>query len=244
MEEQTTLDCALLLRHNNKMKQALKIASISAFSILLGGVAAYVLVQSRAPTPHVQSRTKAVVSQAGQFSPKVVLLGDSIVELAYVPELCNRSVLNAGLAGANVAQVKELASKILPDLKPEIIAVAVGVNDSTKSHRTPQEDFESDYRKLLVLARATGARVVPVTIEPVSCDNDVFDVDEIKRKNATIRRFALPVLDMWSAMRDKDQDCLPAAFSDDKTHPNATGYVTWKAALSRSLCAPQTNKHT
>jgi hypothetical protein len=59
----------------------------------------------------------------------VLLIGDSIVHRLYLPELCEKPVFNAGMAGARADQISPLAAPLIAKLEPSIIVVSAGAND-------------------------------------------------------------------------------------------------------------------
>ncbi len=199
-----------------------------------GGASAYAWMHGKQPASHAQSRTKAIVSQAKQSDARVILLGDSISEMALLPQLCGKDVLNAGLGGANAAQVKTIAADILPGRKADLVVIAVGVNDAVGQAPTDTSAFTASYRQIITLAKATGARVVAVNVEPVVKANRIFDPKRIEAENRIIASMGVPTIDLWSAMRQPGTEWLPDSYSDDGTHPNPAGYSHWKAAVGKS----------
>jgi lysophospholipase L1-like esterase len=206
-----------------------------------GAVAGAHHVRVSMPRSHIESRGTAILSQAAQARFDTVVLGDSIVELADLPEMCGRRALNAGLAGARVAQVEALAARLLPRTRPSLVVLAVGVNDANVEAPTDPAAFARDYRAILAQARAAGARVVAVNIEPVASarfpKTALFDRARIDAENRQIAEMGVPVLDLRAAMAPGAGDTLPDRFTDDGVHPNATGYATWKRTVADACAA-------
>lgn len=132
---------------------------------------------------HLRIRTDAIVTRARAGGASIILLGDSIVEAAPVRRLCGKDVLNAGLAGAPISGVRDVARRILPGRRAEFIVIAAGVNDTAKDNPTESATFALGYREVIALARTTGAKVVALNIEPVAVDNAIFDPDRMIRAN-------------------------------------------------------------
>lgn len=80
---------------------------------------------------------------AGQVD--TVVLGDSVTEETWLDGACGRT-FNAGIGGARVRHVSEVAARILPELKPKTIVIAVGANHFWVR---PEPEFEQDYPKML-----------------------------------------------------------------------------------------------
>lgn len=183
---------------------------------------------------YVRGRTAAILEQAGQADVRTVLLGDSIVEGSRVATLCGGRALNAGISGANISGVRDIARKLEPKIKPRLIIIAAGINDSSKEYPTSVSSFKATYKEVIDLGRRTGATVVAINIEPVARGNTVFDPKHIARNNKIIAGLGVPVIDLWSIMREPDTVSLPASSTDDGTHPNARGYALWTAAADKA----------
>jgi lysophospholipase L1-like esterase len=69
------------------------------------------------------------------------------MESTWTDGACGRT-FNAGTAGAKAEDVRQLARKILPQLKPSIIIVSVGANHFWIGDRGLPE-FRAQYRKLI-----------------------------------------------------------------------------------------------
>jgi hypothetical protein len=59
------------------------------------------------------ARELAILSQAGEIDhPVMLMLGDSITELAYLPSVCDGAIFNGGIGGATLATISDLAPRI------------------------------------------------------------------------------------------------------------------------------------
>jgi hypothetical protein len=170
-------------------------------------------------SPYALSREKAILSHAKQGRFPIVMLGDSFAELADLPSLCGKRVLNAGVSGATIADVERLAPKVL-SYRPQIVIIAVGLNDTSTSKPTSDESFRASYLSLLTSVRKSGADVFLVGIPHV---NDAhFDPQRQATLGAIVRLLG--------------GHELPLLATDDGVHPNAAGYEKWKSIVGEA-CA-------
>jgi lysophospholipase L1-like esterase len=214
------------------------VAAAAVFAGAFGAVAGAYRIKSHLPHSHIESRGIAVLSQSAQGDFPVVVLGDSIVELSDTPTMCGARALNAGLSGARVAQVGDLAVKLLPAERPKLVVIAVGVNDANAAEPTDLDAFRASYRTIVQTAQAVGAHVVALNIEPVGsakyANSALFDRDRIIAENRIIREMGVPVLDLAQGMAPRDRAVLPDDETDDGVHPNAKGYIAWHRVASQA----------
>ena len=214
------------------------IASLSAF--LLGATIAGAASLARGrPHSHVQVREIAVLSHARQERFPVVVMGDSIVEFADLPNLCGQRVLNAGLAGAKVKDLLAFAPQLLSIDRPDLVVIAVGVNDAQAGGKTDLLTFREEYAALVKRVRQVAPAVVILNVAPVArpsfVDARTFDPAAIANINRTLTTLGVPVIDLSDAMARPGAP-LPSAYTDDGVHPNATGYIRWREAIG-GACA-------
>jgi lysophospholipase L1-like esterase len=211
-------------------------ASAALAAGLCGAAASAYYVRSHLPNSHIQSRSKAILSQADQESFPIIVLGDSIVELADIPQLCGQRTLNAGLAGGTLEQVSELGEKLLANNHPKFVLIAVGVNDANAKYPTNTQEFARTYKSLVGAVQRSGAIVVATNIEPVGSsahpDTALFDRAHISRLNQVIAHLGVPMVPLAQAMDPKSTSILADSDTNDGVHPNATGYVRWRRAVS------------
>ena len=206
------------------------VALIIAVAVIFGEVRARHVDSRRAELIYFEKRSRALLYQARQRpSGGVIALGDSITELTHFTELCGRPALNAGMTGARLEDIVPLADRIVPIVQPDIVAVAIGINDSRKNYHTPIAAWESAYRRLL--KKLAGRRVILIEIQPVEdgkpVGSDYFDRASIAERNRVIRRlgrsFHIPVV------------AAPASaegLTEDGAHPNPEGARRWLARVA------------
>jgi GDSL-like Lipase/Acylhydrolase family len=153
----------------------------------------------------------------GLDSP-IVVLGDSIVEMARLPEtLCGKPVLNAGIGGSTSADFLYLTPKLLKGVKPALVVVALGANDGDA------QAAQKDYGTLLTLLKGIAPRVLAIPT--------TTSVNEVYRGEAN--RVGVPFLEI----------SMPKEMMIDGVHFNAMGYRRWIQALVDSVtaqCASET----
>lgn len=183
---------------------------------------------------HHSARSSAILSQARQRDWPVVVLGDSMTELAMLETLCGKPVLNAGIAGARIGDLTEFGKGLLDEVQPQLVIIAAGTNDAWAHKPTDAAAFETDYRALVHSAQSSGAQVVALTAIPVGPAGmgkaDVFDRDELRQRNSQIAALEIPVVDAAAAL-DDGKGRLLMHLTDDGVHPNAAGYERWLSAL-------------
>jgi hypothetical protein len=183
------------------------------------------------------SRRKGILKLAAQDFPSggVLILGDSITERAYLPTLCDRPVFNAGISFAGVGDIVDVAGKLIAEIKPSAVIIAIGVNDTAAGRVVDNDDWERDYRELLGAAK--GIPVGVVGIMPVTGFTGYSRPDsaDIKVKNQIISRIA----------RQQHLAFAPplgAISTFDGLHPDRTGYTAWRHQVA--LACPAPARHT
>jgi lysophospholipase L1-like esterase len=76
----------------------------------------------------------------------------------------NTTFLNRGVSGNTVLDLSKRWAKDTLELKPDVLSVLIGVNDSSKG--VPPETFEKTYDELLTAARAANPKLRLVLCEP------------------------------------------------------------------------------
>jgi lysophospholipase L1-like esterase len=235
--QQTTFRNPILARNLRRLLGGTIFAS-------LGFVSCYLFHRPQHPATHDSIRTIAVTSQADQATEiEILIAGDSIVEFAYLPELCGEKVFNVGMGGAGVIQTQTLLGKVLPRIKVKQIIIAVGINDSAGGQWPNVAGFGQAYRALIQSAVASGAAVTIATIAPIAenipLDSRYFNIDEIRRTNDEIRRIAhetgRTLIDFDAAMAGPN-GFLPPGFTTDGVHLTMAGYRIWGDTIGKAVC--------
>ena len=126
-----------------------------------------------------QVRLKTIHAHLDQVQgPYLVVLGDSHAERLFMPSLCGLPLVNAGISGATLADVLDLARKITLPREAEGILLVVGTNDIWVKRNPETEDAEAGFKAgLAALTQrlaAWGRRRALVAIPPVSEKEEAF----------------------------------------------------------------------
>lgn len=172
---------------------------------------------------HIQIRNIMIESQLAQVTTTAVLItGDSIVAwLAGPIGACN--VINAGLGGGGVGDVKNLLSNLKEkSMSPKLsgIIVAIGVNDSRRRDFPVSyvASWKKDYEEMIDIALQLNSSVSVSTILPVEDGMPLgakyFDQSLIESLNATIRQVAkqknVRLIDTNKIFRDTVKNTSPS----------------------------------
>jgi GDSL-like Lipase/Acylhydrolase family len=201
-------------------------------STLLAGM--YIHRSVFAPTGHLHDavRSAAIKSQINQAPEDVVLVfGDSIVELALVPEICGRPVLNAGVGGFDLQKLINFVRKIEIKRSASVI-VAIGINDAQRHKPIDLTDWVNGYTVLLDALAAHNLVVMGIeTVEAgKSLGDKYFDPSVIAQQNSRLAALA----------SDRKVKFIPPqpsvnGLTTDGVHLTPQGYAGWKSRLSEAL---------
>jgi lysophospholipase L1-like esterase len=183
------------------------------------------LVDIRAPRAFEgfqQVRLKTIQTQLDQVEgPYIMVLGDSHAERLYLPSLCGLPVVNAGVSGATVSDVLDLARKITPPRKAQAVLLSVGTNDIGAKRNPQSAEAESGFRTTLValkqrLASWSGRRAL-IAIPPVASKEEaLFPRAAATRYSAMLAQSCEPkgclYLDLFAGVAQIPEP--RAAFSD------------------------------
>lgn len=148
----------------------------------------------------------------------IVIMGDSITEMARLPEMIgDKPAVNAGIGGATISDFEAEAPRLLAgSARPSLIVVALGANDAKSA--TVQRDYAellSRLKKLaprlLAVAVAGGTNLINAQIRAAADSEDV--------------QFVQPAIPAGSM--------LP-----DRIHLNAAGYRAWLPAVLTAISRP------
>jgi lysophospholipase L1-like esterase len=184
----------------------------------------------------------------GLFDPMgrgYVTMVDSLLGAVY-PQLAIR-VVNVGISGNTVRDLKLRWQTDVLDLKPDWLSVMIGTNDvwrqfdsprQTESHVLPDE-YEQTYDELLTLTRPTLKGLVlmtPFYIESNRKDAMRARMDEygrIVKKLAKKHRAVLA--DTQAAFDSALKHYYPATLAWDRVHPNQTGHMILARAFLQAI---------
>ena len=140
--------------------------------------------------------------------------------------------MNRGVSGNTVLELQQRWQKETLDLKPDILSVLIGVNDSGR--RMPLNEFEEVYNKLLTDAKAANPDIKLVLCEPFWLDHtatqpakgspnaDIVKRQEVVAKLATKHDAAL--VHFQKALDDACQRAPAKYWIWDSVHPTYAGH--------------------
>ena len=159
---------------------------------------------------HKDMREFMIMTVLDGLDHPIVVLGDSITEMARFPESFEgHPLVNAGIGGASIGDFIALAPKLLNDVTPTAIVVALETNDIGSQH------FREDYASLLGTLKKRCPEVIAVEMSPF--EEQIATV--ANSKGARLVRTHLRKESMLA----------------DGIHLNAGGSRQWTAAILAAL---------
>lgn len=140
--------------------------------------------------------------------------------------------INRGVSGNTVLELEKRWQKEALDVKPDVLSILIGVNDSGR--KIPLAEFEQVYDKLLTSARAANPQLKLVLCEPFWLDHtattpakgspnaDIVSRQEIVAKLATKHHAAL--VHFQRALDDACQRAPATHWIWDGVHPTYSGH--------------------
>jgi lysophospholipase L1-like esterase len=161
---------------------------------------------------------------------------------AMLPER-NMVFLNRGISGNTVANLAARWQADTLDLKPDVLSILIGINDS--SRRTPIEEFESAYDRLLAETVAANPNVrlalcEPFTL-PVGRYKDPWDEwrADVKQRQAVTAKLAAKYHAVLVEFQRVFDDACKRAPADywmwDGIHPTYSGHQLMADEWARAV---------
>ena len=153
-----------------------------------------------------QTMIRAAINQA---SNPVIVIGDSIVEMAPLPsEMLGNELINAGIGGLSSRELSRISPRLLDGVTASLIIIAIGANDVGSS---PSVD---DYSELLRRLKRYAPRLLVLPSTP--------NEDVTKKLRAACAQNSVDLIE-WGI---PDDGKLP-----DGIHLNKRGYRIWLEAV-------------
>ncbi|NUS12723.1 MAG: SGNH/GDSL hydrolase family protein [Streptomyces sp.] len=186
------------------------------------------------------------ITDAGRDRADGSSLGDGYVSLIAADLAAAGSgvqVLNRGISGNRVADLRARWQEDAVDLAPDVLSVMIGINDTWRRYDsgdlTTVGDYERDYRAILDRARGAGARLVLIEpfLVPVE-DAQWTWREDLDGRIAAVRRLAA---DFDAALLAADgllnqaarEAGSPAAIAHDGVHLTPAGHACLAAAWQK-----------
>src|ERR1700730_11702330 len=192
-----------------QMPQAVVAKLLSRF-----GVAPEALCQD-VPCPHFTARIAVIESIIRQEAAESTYLaiGDSITEMADLPQLCGYKPINAGIASASVETFEMQAQRLADLANPKFIIISLGTNNALRNK-------EAEFKDRMTALVASLAKW-PVIVVPLPLGSGVKDASKL---NATIA-----ALQVTKAIPLKTTETM------DGVHLTAASYVEWKNNIADAI---------
>jgi GDSL-like Lipase/Acylhydrolase family len=205
---------------------------VAFIAAALGALAYTMGIGSFAPGLELnRERFFAIQGEIKATPAPIVLFGDSIVEGARLPsELCGHAVVNAGVTGSGIEYFQRHAQELLGSSRPELIVLAVGINNARPG---ANNDFKSRYHETVALLSRI-APVVVATVTPVQAGTlaAAYDARLVAGLNEVIKLTpnATRVIDLNGPLSKSN-------LTIDGVHVDAAGYVFWTEVMIEGISA-------
>jgi GDSL-like Lipase/Acylhydrolase family len=165
---------------------------------------------------HFEVREFSIRAALQDSERPIVVLGDSITEMARLPETIDgKPVVNAGIGGASIEDFQRVGPDLLQNAKPSLIAVALCTNEAGSN------TIRQAYAALLKKLKQFSPRLLAVAVPP----QDGADLINAQIK-AAAESEGVPFLEMP----------LPEGSTlADRIHLNAAGYRKWTPAIVAAI---------
>jgi acyl-CoA thioesterase I len=171
------------------------------------------------------------VTDCGRRDDPPDYLGDGYVRLI-AERLPDRRVINVGISGNRVVNLRDRWHIDVVEQKPEILSVYIGINDTWRRYddhdRTTTESFEADYRACLAdLGGASALILVEPFVLPVTEEQEIWHED-LDGKRAVVARlaaeFGAGFVPLQSILAAAAEDHGAATLAPDGVHPTELGH--------------------
>jgi lysophospholipase L1-like esterase len=181
----------------------------------------------------------------GALGKGYVSMVDALLQSVY-PELKIR-VVNKGLSGNTVRNLKSRWQEDVLKQQPDWLAVMIGINDVWRQYDIPQikeehvyiEEYEQTLRELVAEAKPTVKGLVlmtPFYIEPNAEDAMRAAMDTY---GSVVRRIAeeygAVFVDTQAAFEPVLKEIYPATLAWDRVHPSSVGHMVLARAFLNGI---------
>ena len=217
---------------------------ILCYCILIGigaSVAGYEFALHRALGPasdHLFLRSKAIFSQASQHEFRNIVVGDSIVEFAYLDDMCGQATLNAGVGGATIEDAKQIVERLVAITNPRLVVLSVGVNNAIIDKPLDEDRFYETYVSIVKLIRDQGSRVAISYISPVgngmvlgTRHYDPKRIASLNKKIGSVEKALLVPVVRFDKLPAMEDGTIQPKLTTDGVHLSSEGYKLWRTLL-------------
>jgi lysophospholipase L1-like esterase len=172
------------------------------------------------------------VTDCGRRDDEPDFLGDGYVRMI-AERLPNRRVINVGINGNRVVDLRDRWHIDVTEQNPEVLSVYVGINDTWRRYDendpTSAAAFESDYRKIIEQAVPLEPKLILVEpfVLPVTEEQEHWHED-LDEKRAVVARLAsefdAAFVPLQSLLSLAAQAHGAKALVEDGVHPTEIGH--------------------
>ncbi|MEI6809074.1 MAG: GDSL-type esterase/lipase family protein [bacterium] len=189
-----------------------------------------------------------VAAFKGTNAIRVACIGDSITCGPYPSMVQNAlgsrwDVKNLGVSGSTMLRNGDKAFNKLGQfaqaiaMKPDVVTIALGTNDSKPGNWNKKAEFEADYKAMIAELRKANAKVIIYCCLPPPAGGNKWSISGDVIKNEIIpmiRKLAKETkcytIDLYESLEGKN------GFSGrDQVHPNGEGHKLLAATIVRAL---------
>jgi len=176
---------------------------------------------------YVRRRPVVLLDQAKSYQHGgVLVIGDSISERSGISTLCGLPVFNAGISSARTKDLADLTPKLVAEIKPTLVFIALGTNDANAARPTAIDEWQKQYEALV---RSVGRVPVVLAAAPMiergKERSSQFDTRRIAAMNARLPSIAARFGAVFVT-------AAPTSTMDG-VHPDTAGAETWRGNLAR-----------
>lgn len=161
---------------------------------------------------------------------------------------CTTEILNRGVSGDTVRELRQRWQTDVTALKPDLLSVKIGINDvwrsfdSTPDAAVGADEYRATLRGLLGEASALDCRLVLVTPFLVEPDRQEPMRREVERRARIVAElaseFGAALVELQPAFDAAMDASSPERWAPDRVHPSGPGHLliarAWLEALGRS----------
>lgn len=153
--------------------------------------------------------------------------------------------MNRGISGHTTADLQQRWQADTLDLKPEVLSILVGANDSTR--KVPIADYERNYDGLLAAARAANPRLKLVLCQPFVFPGGKKQAaypewrEDLRHRQQVVAKLAAKygavLVDFQAALDDACRRAPLEHWVWDGVHPTYSGHQILADAWERAVLA-------
>ena len=152
------------------------------------------------------------------------------------------SLVNCGFGGSEIADSTHFAPRLLIPLKPRLIVLYAGDNDSANGHSASRiaDDFKTF--AATIHAGLPGCRILYTPIKPSIARKNLLplqrEANALIEKQCAAQPGQLHYLDLATPMFAPDGSLRPELYQKDGLHLSPAGYQIWNGLLRPHLEKP------